>query len=65
MDSSRADEHDRDKLARWHEGLTADPDYPFPVTGLFLVASEDEDAHDVFREFRASFEARGPGLSTW
>ena len=62
MDSSRADKHDRDKLARWHEGLTADPDYPFPVISLFLVASEDEDAHDVFREFRASFEARGAGF---
>ena len=59
MDNSRADRHDRDKLARWHQDLADEGDNPFPVFGLFLVTSEDQDAHGVFRQFRASFEARG------
>jgi hypothetical protein len=32
------------------------------VYALFLVSSEDRYAHDVFREFRSSFQDRGAGF---
>lgn len=58
MASSDPDSHDLDKLARWRQGL-ADAGMPdFPVYAVFLVGPEDTFAHDVFREFRSSFETR-------
>ena len=56
MPSSHADNHDRDKLSRWSEGLAAGNSGAFPVYAVFLVTLEDRYAHDVFRAFRSSFE---------
>ena len=58
MASSHADEHDLDKLTRWRRGLADAGTSDFPVYADFLVGPEDRMAHDVFREFRSSFEAR-------
>ena len=59
MSSSHADSHDLDKLARWHQELLTDESGRFPAVALFLVGPDDRSAHDVFREFRSSFEERG------
>jgi hypothetical protein len=59
MTSSYADHHDRDKLTRWYRDLSSGPSGRFPVYAIFLVSERDRDAHDIFRQFRASFEARG------
>ena len=58
MASSNADDHDVDKLTRWRKGIAEAERSIFPVYAIFLVGPEDLTAHDVFREFRASFEAR-------
>jgi hypothetical protein len=60
--SSRADSHDLDKLARWYRDLTSDAPARFPVYAIFLVSADDRAAHDVFRKFRSSFEARRAGF---
>jgi len=60
--SSRADSHDLDKLARWRRDLTANMPARFPVYAIFLVSADDRAAHDVFRKFRSSFEARRAGF---
>jgi hypothetical protein len=60
--SSRADSHDLDKLARWHRDLTASVPGKFPVYAVFLVSADDRAAHDIFRKFRSSFEARHAGF---
>ena len=58
MANSDPDSHDLDKLTRWRQGL-ADAGTPeFPVYAVFLVGPEDTFAHNVFREFRSSFESR-------
>jgi hypothetical protein len=62
MTSSRADNHDRDKLMRWRDDLSQDPARNFPVHAVFLVSEEDRLSHDVFRRFRSSFEARNAGF---
>ncbi len=62
MSSSHADNHDRDKLARWNGDLSSWQDVAFPVYALFLVSPEDRTAHDVFRTYRDSFESRGAGF---
>lgn len=62
MTSSRADNHDLDKLARWHKDLLAGSKGGFPAYAMFLVSAEDRIAHDVFRAFRTSFQARGAGF---
>ena len=56
MTNNHADSHDRDKLSRWSEDLANGTSGEFPVYAVFLVTSEDRYAHDVFREFRSSFE---------
>ena len=56
MTNNHADSHDRDKLSRWSEGLAGGDPGEFPAYAVFLVTSEDRYAHDVFREFRSSFE---------
>lgn len=58
MANSHADDHDLDKLTRWRRGLAEAGMSEFPVFAVFLVGPEDRIAHDVFREFRSSFEAR-------
>ncbi len=66
MTASRADQHDQDKLARWHRdlagGVTGGPPRGFPVYAMFLVSAEDRAAHDVFRAFRSRFEELGAGF---
>ena len=67
MTTSHADNHDRDKLSRWHRDLSPTPPNPppqrgakgdFPVHAVILVSERDRLAHDIFRRFRSSFEAR-------
>jgi hypothetical protein len=60
--TSRADQHDLDKLARWHRDLTGNPGSAFPVYAIFLVSADDREAHDIFRKFRASFESHRAGF---
>ena len=66
MAASRADQHDQDKLARWHRdlagGVTGAFPRGFPIYALFLVSAEDRAAHDVFRAFRSRFEELGAGF---
>ena len=66
MAASRADQHDQDKLARWHAdlagGVTGGFPRGFPVYALFLVSGKDRAAHDVFRAFRSRFEELGAGF---
>ena len=62
MTKTHADQHDEDKLSRWNRDLSAGSSGQFPVYALFLVSSEDLYAHDVFREFRSSFQNRGAGF---
>ena len=59
MNLSHADNHDRDKLVRWHQDLSSGPASRFPAYAVFLVSPEDRAAHDVFRTYRSSFEERG------
>ena len=59
---SHANNHDWDKLSRWHDDMTSADPGGFPVFAVFFVSGEDRDAHDVFRAFRASFEERGGGF---
>jgi hypothetical protein len=56
--TSRADSHDLDKLTRWYNGLSAGEVDSFPAHAMFLVSADDKSAHDVFRQFRSSYEAR-------
>ena len=62
MAESHADNHDRDKLDRWRQGLEQDEPGSFPVCAIFLVSESDHNAHDSFREFRDSFESRNAGF---
>ena len=62
MPTGHADTHDLGKLTRWHEGLHSDDLGPFPVHAIFLVSAEDKSAHNIFRQFRSSFEDRGAGF---
>ncbi len=62
MTASHAENHDRDKLGRWHRDLVSGRPGNFPAYAVFLVSHEDRAAHDVFRAFRSSFEARGAGF---
>jgi hypothetical protein len=60
--SSHADRHDLDKLGRWHQELTKGSPGSFPIFAIFLVSADDRAAHDIFRKFRSSFEARNAGF---
>ena len=60
--SSYADEHDRDKLARWDRDLSAGDRGRFPAHAVFLVGPEDQLAHDTFRQYRTTFEERNAGF---
>ena len=59
MAQGYADSHDLDKLARWSQALTGGWEGDFPVCAAFLVKPEDRCAHDLFREFRSSFQNAG------
>jgi len=61
MVTSHADQHDEDKLSRWCRDLSGDTSDGFPAYAMFLVSPEDRFAHNVFREFRTSFDARRAG----
>ena len=60
---SHADTHDLDKLKRWQMDLAAMAGDAPPVFAVFLVSEKDRAAHDVFRAFRNSFEARKLGFA--
>ena len=62
MTASHAETHDLGKLGRWHKDLVSGEPGNFPAYAVFLVSHEDRAAHDVFRAFRSSFEARGAGF---
>ena len=62
MTANRADQHDKDKLARWHRDLAGGVTGGFPVHALFLVSENDRAAHDIFRAFRSRFEELGAGF---
>ncbi len=62
MAASRADEHDQDKLTRWHRDLAGGVTGGFPLHAVFLVSEDDRAAHDVFRAFRSRFEELGAGF---
>ena len=62
MAASKADQHDKDKLARWHRDLAGGVSGGFPLHALFLVSEKDRAAHDVFRAFRSRFEELGAGF---
>jgi hypothetical protein len=60
--TSRADQHDVDKLGRWRRDLVQPARAGFPAWAIFLVSADDRAAHDIFRRFRTSFEARNAGF---
>lgn len=62
MSIGRADQHDLDKLARWHQDLSGGGSDQFPVYCVFLVSPDDRASHQVFRRFRSSFEDRAAGF---
>ena len=62
MSIGRADQHDLDKLARWHQDLSGGDTDRFPVYCVFLVSPDDRASHQVFRRFRSSFEDRAAGF---
>ena len=63
MSTSHADSHDLDKLTRWCGELSSSGNSRFSVHALFLASELDRMAHDAFRRFRSSFEARGAPFS--
>ena len=62
MSTGRADQHDLDKLARWHQDLSGGDTDQFPVYCVFLVSPDHLASHQVFRRFRSSFEDRAAGF---
>ena len=62
MGNIRADQHDLDKLARWHQDLSGGHPDQFPLYCVFLVSPDDLGSHQVFRRFRSSFEDRATGF---
>ena len=59
MAATRADTHDLDKLDRWRKGLEEAQTGAFPAIAIFLVSEVHRLSHDIFREYRTSFETRG------
>ena len=59
MAATRADTHDLDKLDRWRKGLEEAEAGAFPAIAIFLVSEAHRLSHDIFREYRTSFETRG------
>ena len=56
--TSYADTHDLDKLAGWYRDMVSAVSGQFPVYVLFLVSGEDHRAHNIFRQYRSTFQAR-------
>ena len=55
-EESRVDAHDRNKLDRMLQDLSAETDAHDALHAMFLVTREHEHAHDVFRRFRQVYE---------
>ncbi len=55
-EESRVDAHDRNKLDRMLQDLSAETDTHDALHAMFLVTREHEHAHDVFRRFRQVYE---------
>ena len=55
-EESRVDAHDRNKLDRMLQDLSAETDTHDALHAMFLVSREHEHAHDVFRRFRQVYE---------
>ena len=70
QETSHADRHDLDKLARWKTGLDGLSDEspaeggaaPVPACAIFLVSPDDRASHDIFRCYRSAFEELGGGF---
>ncbi|PKB82363.1 MAG: hypothetical protein BZY88_04630 [SAR202 cluster bacterium Io17-Chloro-G9] len=62
MSIAPADQHDLDKLARWHQDISGGGADRFPVFCVFLVTPADLASHQVFRRYRTSFEDRAAGF---
>ena len=55
-EESRVDAHDRNKLDRMLQDLSAETETHDVLHAMFLVTREHEHAHDVFRRFRQVYE---------
>ena len=55
-EESRVDAHDRNKLDRMLQDLSAETDAHDALHAMFLVTREHEHAHDVFRRFRQVYD---------
>ena len=55
-EESRVDAHDRNKLDRMLQDLSAETEEHDALHAMFLVTREHEHAHDVFRRFRQVYE---------
>ena len=62
MAASHADQHDKDKLARWHGDLAGRATGGFPLVALFLRSDADRAAHAAFRAYSSSSEELGAGF---
>ena len=56
------DNHDLDKLTRWHQGLTSADRGSFPACAIFVTSGQDRRAHGIFRDYRTAFEELGAGF---
>ena len=59
MTTTRADNHDLDKLTRWQGELASAASNSFPLHAVFLVSEEDRTAHDIFRAYRSGVQDLG------
>ena len=55
-EESHADRHDRDKLERWWQDLSAEAEEHASIHAVFLVTEKDRHAHDAFRRFRDAYD---------
>ncbi len=55
-EESRVDAHDRNKLDRMLQDLSAETENHSALHAMFLVTREHEHAHDAFRRFRQAYE---------
>ena len=55
-EESHADRHDRDKLERWWQDLSAETEEHASIHAVFLVTEKDRRAHEVFRRYREAYE---------
>ena len=55
-EESHADAHDRGKLDRWWQDLSAETEGHQPLHAVFLVTKDHVHAHNAFRRFRQAYE---------